>query len=666
MQDIERQLETLRAEIRRHEHQYYVLDQPSITDYDFDRLMQELLRLEQEHPELITAASPSQRVGGKPASDLPVFEHRSPLLSLDNAFGEHDLAEFNRRVRRAVANPDYVTELKIDGLSVALIYQDGELVRAATRGDGQQGEDVTANVRTIRALPLRLRDPIARLELRGEVYLPRPAFLALNQQREEEGERRFANPRNAAAGSLRQLDPAVTASRALSCFVYDVTHIEGRSLSSQQELLEFLQQQGLPVNPQWAYCSDMAAVNAYCQNYEAKRHLLPYEIDGVVVKLNALSARAELGETAKSPRWAIAYKFLAEEKETRLLDVEVKVGRTGNVTPTAIMEPVNLAGTTVSRASLHNYELVQSRDIRIGDMVLLHKAGDIIPEVIRPLTQYRSGYELPILPPERCPVCDEPLFRLEEEVAWRCVSISCPARIRESLIFFASRGAMDIEGMGPALVDQLLERGLIKNLADIYYLEKESLAGLERMGEKSADNLLNAIKASRERHPARLLTALGIRHIGAKSAAVIMEHYGGFDRLMEATQEELSTLYDIGPRMAESLHNFLAEESNLQTLQRLRQAGLTMQAEARVKGIQPLTGQIFVISGTLDSMSRNEAAEALSLLGARVSSSVSTKTTCLLCGQEPGSKYDKALSLGIEIMEEARFLALLDAHSVEE
>ncbi|MDO4540968.1 MAG: NAD-dependent DNA ligase LigA, partial [Syntrophomonadaceae bacterium] len=521
------------------------------------------------------------------------------------------------------------------------------------------GEDVTANVRTIRALPLRRKLALPALELRGEIYMPRHAFVALNQQREEDGERLFANPRNAAAGSLRQLDPAVTASRALSCFIYDVTYIKGRELHSQQEILGFLAEQGLPVNPLWEHCADIEAVYAYCERLERERHRLPYEIDGVVIKLNSMAMRAELGETTKSPRWATSYKFMAEEKETRLLDVEVTVGRTGTVTPTAIMEPVSLAGSTVSRASLHNYDLIAGRDIRRGDMVLLHKAGDIIPEVIRPLTERRTGSEQEILPPTHCPACGEELVRAEAEVAWRCVNMSCPARIRESLIFFASRDAMDIEGMGPAAVDLLLERGLVHKLEDIYHLRREDLLELPRMGERSADNLLNAVAASRDRSPARLLAALGIRHIGVRSAELLIGHYHSMEALMAATEEELALIDEIGPKMAESLRLFFSEDSNVESIAALQAAGVRMHEEAQAPGPQTLAGQTFVITGTLDSMDRKEAGERLTRLGARVSGSVSSKTSCVLCGLNPGSKRDKALSLGVRIMEEPEFLALL-------
>jgi len=659
MDNIAAKLESLREEIRKHEYQYYVMDEPLISDAEYDTLVQELIALEKKHPELITPDSPTQRVGGQVAERFRKVMHRRLLLSLDNAFSAGDLQEFNRRVTAAVARPDYMSELKIDGVSIALVYENGVLQTAATRGDGQVGEDVTANIKTVKTIPLRLPREFPRLEVRGEIYLPKNEFLRINAEKEEKGEKLFANPRNAAAGSLRQLDPSISASRALAAFIYDVTYIEGEEIRNQQEMLAFLADFGFPVNTEARYCSNIEEVNAYCQEYQEKRHQLPYEIDGVVIKLNNLAERQELGYTAKSPRWAIAYKFPPEEKETRLLEVEINVGRTGVVAPTAIMEPVLLAGTTVSRASLHNFDLVKERDIRIGDKVLLHKAGDIIPEIIKPLVEYRTGQEIEIRPPAACPACSSLVVRFEGEVAYRCENINCPARLKESLIFFASRDAMDIEGMGPAVIDQLVERGLVNKLDDLYLLSEEKLAALDRMGTKSAANLIQAIEASKSRPLHRLVTALGIRFIGGKSARILSEHIRSIDEFFSVQVEELVEIPEIGPRMAESLMAFFAESRNVDTIQRLKMAGLNTIAESQGPQSQKLAGKTFVLTGTLAGLSRDEASEMIIRQGGRVSSSVSKKTDYVVAGAEPGSKYDKAVQLGITILDQSALLTLL-------
>lgn len=661
MDSVENRINSLREEIRKHEYQYYVLDEPLISDAEYDALMQELIAFENEHPDLITTDSPTQRVGGQVADRFQKVTHRRPLLSLDNAFSEGDLREFNRRVGTAVIRPDYVVELKIDGVSIALVYEDGVLQTAATRGDGQVGEDVTANIKTVRTIPLRLPKSFPRLEVRGEIYLPKNEFLRLNAEKEEKGEKTFANPRNAAAGSLRQLDPTISSSRALSAFIYDITYIDGREILTQKEMLDFLGECGFPVNPEARYCSGIEEVYAYCEEYQEKRHSLPYEIDGVVVKLNSLADRQELGYTAKSPRWAIAYKFPPEEKETRLLEVEINVGRTGVVAPTAIMEPVFLAGTTVSRASLHNFDLVQDRDIRIGDMVLLHKAGDIIPEIIKPLVQYRTGQEIEITPPAACPACSSLVVRFEGEVAYRCENINCPARLKESLIFFASRDAMDIDGMGPAVIDQLVERDLVRKLDDLYALTEEQLSSLDRMGAKSAANLIQAIESSKSRPLHRLVTALGIRFIGGKSARTICEHIHSIDEFFTVQADELMQIPEIGPRMAESLVAFFKEKSNVATIESLKKAGLNTVAESKGPESQKLAGKTFVLTGTLPDLNRDEASEMIIAQGGRVSSSVSKKTDYVVAGSEPGSKYDKAFQLGITILDQAALLELLEA-----
>lgn len=658
MDSVEKRINELRDEIRKHEYYYYVLDNPSISDAEYDGLVKELTELENKHPQLITPDSPTQRVGGQPLSSFPTVKHSSALLSLDNAFSLAELREFDRRINR-VGNVSYMAELKIDGLSIALTYQDGVLINAATRGNGLTGENVTSNVRTIKTIPLRLRSSLPRLEVRGEIYMPKKEFVRLNQEREEREEKLFANPRNAAAGSLRQLDPAITARRALAGFFYDVIFIEGQEIGSQADELAFMREQGLPVNPEARLCASIDEVFEYCQEFNERRHELPYEIDGVVVKVNEIQPRQVLGYTAKSPRWAIAYKFPAEEKETRLLKVELNVGRTGIIAPTAVMEPVSLAGTTVSRASMHNFDLVRERDIRVGDIVLVHKAGDIIPEIIKPLAEKRTGQEIIINPPENCPACGSHAARSEGEVAFRCENINCPARLKESLIFFASRDAMDIEGMGPAVIEQLAVQGLVSNIADIYQLDEEKLAGLERMGKKSSANLVKAIETSKSRPLYRLITALGIRHIGAKSARQLTSKYKSMEELESATVDDLTAIPEIGLIMAESVVQFFAEPRNLEMINRLKAAGVnTVEMEQQAVS-QVLAGKTFVLTGTLESLTRPEATERIEALGGKTSGSVSKKTDYVVAGQDPGSKYDKAVQLGVKILNEEEFLQLL-------
>jgi len=651
--------EQLREQLRTHDHHYYVLDDPLISDREYDLLMQELLELEKKHPELITSDSPTQRVGGKPLDKFNPIVHRQPLLSLDNAFSFKDLQDFDRRISRSTAQREYVAEMKIDGVSIALVYEKGSLVTAATRGDGVVGEDVTANIKTIRSIPLRLRTPVERLEVRGEIYMPKAEFVRLNQQKEEQGERVFANPRNAAAGSLRQLDPHITAQRALAAFIYDILYLEGHHLASQWEVLQYLHEQGFPVNREARRADSIDKAFDICQEYQSRRHDLPYEIDGVVIKLNSMAERAELGTTTRSPRWAIAFKFPAEEKETRLLAVEINVGRTGIIAPTAIMEPVSLAGTTVSRASLHNFDLVREKDIRIGDLVLLRKAGDIIPEIIKSLPEHRSGKEEEVIPPALCPVCGSQVVHHPGEVAIRCENISCPARLKESLIFYASRSAMDIDGLGPAIIDQLVERGLVGKLEDLYRLQAGDLESLERMGPKSAANLLRAIEDSKERPLHRLITALGIRHVGAKTARLLTQRFNRLEDFFQVTEEELTAIPEIGSIMAASIVAFFQEPRNRITVDRLLQAGVNGLEPTSEQTDQPLTGKVLVLTGTLPTLSRNEATELIEARGGQVTSSVSRKTDYVVVGSEPGSKYDKAVQLGITILDEEALLKLL-------
>jgi DNA ligase (NAD+) len=660
---IAQRINQLREELRKHEYHYYILDDPLISDTEYDRTMQELSRLEKENPEFLTSDSPTQRVGGQAAQRFSPITHRRPLLSLDNAFSLADLKDFDRRVARIISPAPYMAELKIDGVSIALIYEDGVLINAATRGDGLVGEDVTANIRTVKSIPLRLRENVPRLEVRGEVYMPKGEFLRLNQDKEEKGERVFANPRNAAAGSLRQLDPGITAQRALSAFIYDIIYSEGIDIETQQQALAYLKRQGFPVNGEARFCPGIGEVYEYSREYQERRHDLPYEIDGIVIKLDPLAEREKLGQTAKSPRWAIAYKFPAEEKETRLRQVEINVGRTGIIAPTAILEPVVLAGTTVSRASMHNFDLLQEKDIRVGDLVLVHKAGDIIPEIIRPLSEKRQGDERQIEPPHECPACGSQVMRFEGEVAYRCGNINCPARLKESLVFFASRTAMDIDGLGPAVVDQVVEKKLVQKVDDLYYLREEQIAGLDRMGAKSAANLIRAIEDSKSRPLYRLLTALGIRHVGAKTARILTEHIHDIEAFMEIDEEQLLSIPDIGPKMAESVVKFFREPRNQATIARLKAAGVNTVEAGSAKGLQPLAGKTFVLTGTMEAMTRNEASDRIEALGGKVSSSVSKKTSYVVAGSEPGSKYDKAIQLGVTLLTEEEFIKMLAGNS---
>ncbi len=658
---VKERIEQLRDEIRKHDYHYYVLDSPLITDREYDELLAELKSLEAQHPELITPDSPTQRVGGEPLPGFTTVRHRVPLLSLDNTFSREELMEFNRRIQARLSPEEisYVCELKIDGVSIALIYENGLLVSAATRGDGVVGENVTQNVRTIRTVPLRLRDPVPRLEVRGEIYIAKQDFVRLNREREEKGEKTFANPRNSAAGSLRQLDPRITASRPLKAFIYDLLYVEGPEIREQAEVLKFLRDQGFPVNPHWRLVGGVEEVWEFCQEWRERRHDLDYEIDGVVVKLNPLGARETMGFTAKSPRWATAFKFPAEEKETRILEIELNVGRTGVITPTAVMEPVFIGGSVVSRASLHNFDLMREKDIRVGDWVLIHKAGDVIPEVIRPLVEKRTGEEVPFPVPEKCPVCGATVIRFEGEVAYRCDNINCPARLKESLIFFASREAMDIEGMGPAVVDQLVERNLVQNVADLYTLTLEDLLTLDKTGKKKATNLLEAIEASKSRPLSRLLHALGIRFVGGKTARIMAERFRDIDVIATLSEESLIEIPEIGAKIAASVVSFFNEPENLETIEKLKAAGVNTKEAVVTVADGPLANKTLVLTGSLESLTRSEATELIERHGGRVSSSVSRKTDYVVVGTDPGSKLDKARQLGIPILTESEFLELL-------
>jgi DNA ligase (NAD+) len=659
----------LRDAIRHHEERYYIHNNPEIADDEFDRLLHELERLEADHPDLVTPDSPTQRVAGRPIEGFDVVEHMVPMLSLDNAYGADELRAFDERVRKGAALGGapvaYVAEMKIDGLSIALTYEDGRLVRGATRGDGTRGEDVTVNVRTIRAVPLRLRSgPAGRIEIRGEVYLPRRSFERANREREQAGEPLYANPRNAAAGAMRNLDPSLVSRRGLSSYVYQLVTPAGTAplLASQSAVITAMSEWGLPVEPHWSRCAGIEAVVSFCQSWAERRRTLDFDTDGVVVKVDDLAVRETLGSTAKFPRWATAFKFPAQQKHTRLLRIRVNVGRTGAVTPYAELEPVVLAGTTVSMATLHNAEDVARKDLREGDTVVVEKGGDVIPKVVAPVLTLRPPSAVPWTMPATCPACGSGLQRDEEEVVWRCGNASCPARLRRSLEHFASRSAMNIEGLGESLIDQLAAKDVVRDCADLYRLTADALAGLERMGKKSAANLVAQIERSKSNDLARLVYALGIRHVGEKAAATLARHCRTMNRLLDAPLEQLQSLPEVGPVVAGSVRQFAEEPHNRALVRRLTEAGVNMasqEPEPAVAEQGPLAGKTFVITGTLSTMSREEATKALERLGARVAGSVSKNTTCLIAGADAGSKKDKAEKLGIRILDEAELKTLL-------
>jgi len=715
----------LRRLIRYHEERYYILNDPEIADVEFDALMKELERLEGEHPDLVTTDSPTQRVSGRPAAGFDTVEHAEPMLSLDNAYSEEELRAFDDRVRRgltaagqAVETIDYVAELKIDGLSLALTYDNGTLVRGATRGDGVRGEELTSNVRTIRAIPLKLRHadpkgprrteysrssgadlPGPRIEIRGEVYFPRKLFERVNKERADAGEPLYANPRNTAAGTMRNLDPALVAKRGLSAWMYQmVGGPEGPPLRSTNEersnveaegpplrstdgerstveadlqvrldthakTLEALKAWGLPVEPHWRRCRGVDELLAFCREWEEKRRTLDFDTDGVVIKLDRIDLRAVLGTTSKFPRWAIAFKFPAEQKTTLLKSIEVNVGRTGAVTPFAMLDPIFIAGSTVSMATLHNADDIGRKDIREGDWVLVEKAGDVIPRVVGPVLSKRSPDARPWQMPTVCPRCGSDLHRAEDEAVWRCENTSCPAKLQRGLEHFASRGAMNIEGLGESLVAQIIGAGLVKDYADVYALTAEKLAQLERMGQKSAAKVMLQIDKSRTNELWRLIYGLGIRHVGERASQVLARAFGSMEALCGATIEQLQDTPEIGPVLAASVRSWLDEPRNRELIERLRAAGLNMEippeerALAAVPG--PLKGKTYVITGTLSSMTREAATAALERLGAKVAASVSKKTTGVVVGADAGTKAEKARTLGVPMLDEAAFLELI-------
>ena len=647
----------LRDELRRHEHLYYVLARPEISDAEYDALSRELLAIEERWPSLVTPDSPTRRVGGAPVDGLPSVRHEVPLLSLENAYDDVDLGAWLARVRDRLEGrlPEVVCELKIDGLSVSLVYEDGLLVRGATRGDGTTGEEVTPNVRTIRVLPLRLPAGAPRLlEVRGEVYLGKSAFRALNAAREEAGDPLFANPRNAAAGSLRLLDSRETARRRLSVYLYSVARWEGDGApATQEEALEALVRLGLPVNPNRTVARSADEVRAFLSEWREKRHTLDLETDGAVLKVSPVADQQRLGATAKFPRWALAFKFPAEEATTRVTGIVVQVGRTGVLTPVAEFEPVLLAGTTVRRATLHNYEDLSRKDVRLGDTVAVEKAGDVIPKVTRVLLEKRPPDAVPFEMPAACPECGEAVVREEGEVAVRCVSASCPAQVKEAIRHFVARRAMDVEGLGDERIDQLLAAGLIADVAGLYALRAEDLAALERWGEKSAANVLAEVERSKEAGLARLLFGLGIRHVGEKTGKVLARRFGTMDALGAATEEELTAVSEIGPETARSVRDWFGRAANERLLSKLGVAGVRMnEPEGAPAPGGPLAGMTFVLTGTLPRRTREEATAAIERAGGKVSGSVSRKTAAVVAGEEPGTKLEKARALGVAVWSE--------------
>jgi DNA ligase (NAD+) len=665
----------LRAEIRRHEELYYLHDSPELTDAEFDALMRELMAIEAAHPDLKDPTSPTTRVGGRPAEGFDTAAHMAPMLSLDNAYDADELKDFHGRVCRGLGLPAesplaYVAELKIDGLSMALTFEQGRLVRGATRGDGVLGEDVTQNVRVVRAIPLKLRGETPPLiEVRGEVYLPRAAFNRMNEEREQAGLPLFANPRNAAAGAIRTLDSAAVARRGLSAFCYQVVVPAGAAPPEQShsKTLVRLQEWGLPVEQHWRKCQGIEEVLAFCEEWRDARHSLKFETDGVVIKLDDLALRDRLGMTAKFPRWATAFKFPAEQAVTRLLRIDVNVGRTGAVTPFAVLDPVRLGGTTVQMATLHNEQEVERRDIRPGDMVIVEKGGDIIPKIIGPVLGERPPDLARWQMPRACPFCGSDLVKPEEEVIWRCENASCPARIRRGLLHFASRRAMNIEGLGESLVDSLVTNGLVRDYADIYQLDVDAVAALDRMGKKSAAKLVAEIDKSRNAEIWRLLHGVGIRHVGEGAAKALASAFGSIAAVRQASQAmvpALESVPDIGPVVASSVRQFFNEPANAAMMDRLAEAGVCTQVQPvsvqdSAHDTGPLTGRTYVITGTLDGMSREDAKAALEALGAKVASTVSRKTTGVIVGRDPGTKAEKAAALGVPVLDEGAFRALI-------
>lgn len=660
MMDMKQEIFELRKAIEEHNHNYYVMDNPTISDFDYDVLMQRLIKLEEENPEFADENSPTKRVGGAVLSEFGQVQHGVPMQSLGDVFSYDELMEFDQRVIQGLGGekPQYVVEMKIDGLSVSLEYENGRFVRGATRGDGNVGENITENLKTVKSIPLKIDCDANRLVVRGEVYMSRKTFEEVNAEKRSLGEALFANPRNAAAGSLRQLDSKITAKRKLDIFIFNIQEISDDRISSHTEGLEWLDKMGFRTSPVRPVCQSMDEAYLEILKIGENRKDLSFDIDGAVVKVDSLSQREILGSTSKVPRWAIAYKFPAEQQETTVEDIIVQVGRTGVITPNAVLAPVKIAGSTVSRATLHNEDFILAKDLKIGDRVLVQKAGDIIPEVVSVLKEKRTGNEKIFKMPTHCPACGEKLFREEGEAALRCTSTNCPAQRIRSIIHFTSRGAMDIEGLGDAVVEQLVNEGLIKTSADLFYLKKDELVGLERFAEKSAQNLIDAIEKAKKNPLDKLLCGLGIRLIGAKGAKAIAAHFGNIENIINAKIDEVLLIDDVGEKMAESLVHYFAEPQTRELIERMKNAGVNMTAEEKVSG-GIFEGKTFVLTGTLPTLKRPEAQKIIEDNGGKVSGSVSKKTDFVVAGEEAGSKLTKAESLGIKIITEEELLGMI-------
>jgi DNA ligase (NAD+) len=659
-QQAEQKILKLREEIKHHEKKYYIDNDPQISDYEFDTLLKELDKLEKQFPHLITPESPTQRVGEQPISGFASVEHGTPMLSLDNCYIFEELEDFEERIKKILPGEKikYVAELKIDGLGISVKYREGKFSQGVTRGDGFRGDDVTLNVKTIRSLPLTISQP-HEIEVRGEVYLPFQSFQKINQKRSKNGESLFANPRNAAAGSLRLLDPKEVASRHLDVFLYSI-FIEGKEEKSQWKSLQKLKELGFKINPNSRHCSSLDEVHSFWREWSEKRDRMDYDVDGIVVKVDSTRQQNSLGSTAKFPRWAISFKFPARQATTQIKDIQIQVGRTGALTPVAILEPVKLSGIIISRSTLHNEDEIKRKDIKIGDTVLIERSGDVIPKVVSVMKDRRTGKEVSFTFPTHCPVCHSSAFRPEGEAVTRCENPSCPAKLRESLLHFASRRAMNIEGLGESLVDQLLEKKLVMTLPDLYSLKLKDLENLERMGSKSSQNLLNEIEKSKKRDLSRLIFALGIRYVGERTAQALASRFKNLKTLSNATVEEFIKVEDVGPKVAESAVFFFSQPENTELMNKLRDAGLNVSYERRAKPDElPLAGQTFVLTGTLSKFTREEASEIIESKGGTVTSSVSKKTTYVIVGESPGTKMEKAHRLGIPTLREKEFLNLV-------
>ncbi len=650
--DAKKQIQRLRDEINYHNYQYYVENNPVISDYEYDMLLKKLEALETQHPDLITSDSPTQRIGGEPLKGFTTVEHKIPMLSLDNAYSHDELREFDERVKKNITDVEYICEPKIDGVSIALIYENGIFIRGATRGDGIKGDDITSNLRTIRSIPLRLQGlDIQNAEVRGEVYFPISSFKKFNKEQEKKEEQVFANPRNAAAGSLRQLDPRIVASRPLDTYLYYISHSD-KDFKSQEKSLETLRAAGFRVNPLIEKASSIEDAISYCKTLEAKRETLDYEIDGVVLKVNSFEQQRKLGSTIKHPRWAIAFKFTAKQATTRLKDIVIQVGRTGTLTPVAILEPIQVGGVTVSRATLHNFDELKRKDIRIGDRVLVERSGDVIPQVVKSISEKRTGEEKARAIPRKCPVCGSDLIRTLDEVAVRCPNKQCPARLKWRIEYFASRDAMDIDHLGGQTIDKLIEKGLIDTIADVYSLTEKDLLSLEGFKEKSVKNLLDSIEKSKQQGLARLIYGLGIRHVGKYASQLLATQYSSIDELAKKTAEEFIQIHGLGEKTAEAIATFFATEENIELINKLKDIGIRTK-ETKKEGI--LSGKKFVFTGGLTSLSRPDASDLVMKNGGMVASAIGKDIDYVVVGTDPGSKYEKAKKLGLTIIDENEF-----------